>query len=165
MSRKPKQQLSVDESELFNSVDANSRPIQGDIADQTDAEIREIIYDHLPSKGGRPKYEMNDEHVFRMLCKGMTAVDVAYVYGCDPQTVRNRFPELIAKAASARRYRIHCAQERLLDSGNPAMAIYLGKVVLNQKESADAATKQDIDDLKKLLPTITFASPTPSKEE
>jgi hypothetical protein len=68
-----------------------------------------------------------------------TYADLASWFGCSEKTIemRSREPdvaEAMARGKGKGRISIRRAQLKLLEQGNPAMAIWLGKVYLGQKD-------------------------------
>ena len=84
----------------------------------------------------RPKKEINPEQVEQLARIGCTYEEMAAVLGCHKHTLMRRFATAVKEGkehlkASLRRWQYQSAQ-----NGNVSMQIWLGKQLLEQKDSA-----------------------------
>lgn len=82
---------------------------------------------------GRPLIEI-DEHLLGGLARiGCTVEEMASILGCSKDTLERRFAALIEKGRSQMKMSLRRTQLKLAET-NPAMAIWLGKQLLGQRE-------------------------------
>ena len=65
---------------------------------------------------------------------GMSGRGIAALVGCDEGVVRRRFAAEVRRGRALRALRIRQAQNAAAAAGNAAVLIWLGKVVLGQRE-------------------------------
>jgi DNA-binding CsgD family transcriptional regulator len=82
----------------------------------------------------RPKKKIDGAEVVRFASNGASNREIADFVGVDEGTIRNRFSAIIRKERAELRYRLRKAQIDLALSGNATMLIWLGKVMLEQRE-------------------------------
>lgn len=74
-----------------------------------------------------------------MASVGATNVEIADFLGVSESLIRKRCKSVLDKARSGLRTRLRQAQLKTALGGNPAMLIWLGKQMLDQKERTEAA--------------------------
>lgn len=91
----------------------------------------------------RPKLDIDANQVLRLAEIGTPNVDIAYVMGCSPDTIENRFRAELDKGRANGRTRLRQRQMELALEGNVPMLIWLGKQMLGQtdKQELKAETK------------------------
>ena len=92
----------------------------------------------------RPLKDINPQQVYRLARIGCTSVEIATVMSCSVDTLERRFADVIKKGRekckmSLRRLQLKIAftGSNACSAGNPGMAIWLGKQLLNQRERTD----------------------------
>jgi hypothetical protein len=111
--------------------------------------------------GGRPKVKMGLEEVENLSRLNCTMDELAAYFEVDVRTVQLRaqkepqFRAAIERGQAMGRLSVRRQQIRLLEQGNPTMAIWLGKQVLGQRDKFDTeVTIKDGDmTLEQLLAT------------
>lgn len=79
-----------------------------------------------------------------MASVGATTVDIAHFLGVSEALIRKRCDELLAKARAGMRMRLRQAQFKAAIAGNPAMLIWLGKQMLDQRERAEESSADPV---------------------
>lgn len=72
---------------------------------------------------------------------------MALLLGCSKDTLERRFAAVIEKARSQMKMSLRRTQIKLAENGNVAMAIWLGKQYLGQREPKTTIAIEDIDNL------------------
>jgi hypothetical protein len=111
--------------------------------------------------GGRPKVKMGLEEIENLSRLNCTMDELAAYFAVDVRTVQLRarkepkFRAAIERGQAMGRLSVRRQQIRLLEQGNPTMAIWLGKQVLGQRDKFDTeVTIKDGDmTLEQLLAT------------
>lgn len=94
------------------------------------------------NNGGRPLININKEE-FEKLCKlQCTQTEIAGWFDCSEETLRRfckreygeRFCEVYTKLSASGKISLRRTQFKIADSGNAAMAIWLGKQYLGQTD-------------------------------
>jgi len=95
---------------------------------------------------GRPQLEIDPEQV-RLLAECFcTNEEIAAKLGCSPDTLTRRFAESLKSGKDSAKSSLRVNQFNLSKT-NPAMAIWLGKQYLGQREPKVAISIEDIDGL------------------
>lgn len=89
-----------------------------------------------PKREGRPLKEINSEQVFQLARIDCSYEEMAAVLGCCPDTLMNRFSEVIKKGRDSGTASLKKQQFKLAMDGNPTMLIWLGKNKLGQTDKA-----------------------------
>jgi len=97
-------------------------------------------------KNGRPKKKIDKELVEKLATIHCSVKEIADIVGCHPDTIRNRFSDIIARGKANGKMSLRRKQMEVALSGQPTMLIWLGKQWLGQSESP-----MD-DDTNKILP-------------
>lgn len=84
----------------------------------------------------RPLKEIDADLVEKLASVGCTVEEVALVCDCSRDTLERRFAANIAKGRAEGRTSLRKLQWDSARSGNVTMQIFLGKVVLGQREDA-----------------------------
>ncbi len=92
-------------------------------------------------KIGRPLAKISEARVAKLARTGCHVKTIADLIGVNETTLRDRFPETIAKNRALHRLDVRLAQKKLLDEGSVAMAIFLGKALLNQSDRLDVTSE------------------------
>lgn len=90
---------------------------------------------------GRPKIEINERIVLglaKILC---TNEEIAAVVECHPDTLVDRFSDLLKKGREQGKASLRREQYRLAVKGNPTMLIWLGKNHLGQSDKVQVEDK------------------------
>lgn len=82
---------------------------------------------------GRPRKEIDGRQVERLAAIGCTVEEISSVLGCSKDTLERRFAAFIEKGRSEMKKSLRRSQIQL-SKKNPAMAIWLGKQYLGQRE-------------------------------
>ena len=90
-----------------------------------------------PKATGRPPLDIDAAEVQRLVLDNNPTEDIALILGCSPDTLERRFAGEIAKGRAQRRANIRAIQTRMLEEGNPTMAVWLGKNELGQTDKSE----------------------------
>lgn len=83
------------------------------------------------------KLPIDENLVADMALSGCPNTEIAALLGCDEGTIRKRFSDLLVKKRAERCWILRKKQIELAEAGNPTMLIWLGKNILNQRDSQD----------------------------
>jgi hypothetical protein len=83
---------------------------------------------------GRPKLKIDPDRVEQYAMLGLSGRVIAELLNCDEKVLRNRYRSQLVAGRARRLAQVAKAQWDLLKSGNPAMAIWLGKNELGQSD-------------------------------
>ncbi len=83
---------------------------------------------------GRPKKEISEKIVFELAQIQCTMIEIAAVCDCSVDTLENRFSDIIKKGKQSGKKSLRRIQFALAEK-NPAMAIWLGKQYLGQRDA------------------------------
>jgi hypothetical protein len=92
------------------------------------------------SKVGRPKKDFTIEEIKKLCTLNCTMEEVAAFFGCNKKTIERRMlddPEIseaIDMGRNMGRLSLRRKQMELVNKGNAAMAIFLGKQILGQRD-------------------------------
>jgi hypothetical protein len=92
--------------------------------------------------GGRPRIEIDLELVEKLAQIACTDAEIASIVGVSLDTFKRRkddkaFAEMLEQARSRGKASLRRIQWRLAEQGNAAMAIFLGKNLLGQRDKFD----------------------------
>lgn len=119
------------------------------------------------AKMGRPKKEINQE-TFERLCGIMcTLGEIAGIFNCSEDTIERwcketydtTFAEAFKRYSATGKSSLRRMQFKLAER-NAAMAIWLGKQYLGQRDSVDYEDKEALDRLDDILAEVRDASIT-----
>lgn len=108
-------------------------------------------------KRTRPPMEIDVEKLKEFLAVNMPVRRIAHYFNCTPETLYNKFRDLIVQSNVDYEYGLRLAQLRAANDGNPTMLIWLGKQVLGQSDEQKVTIEQ-----KPSVSDITFV---PLKKE
>ena len=102
---------------------------------------------------GRPELDIDPEQVMKLAQLGCPVTDIAFVIGCHPDTLHNRFSAEIAKGRSRMRTRLRQLMWGSAEKGNITMQIFLSKQYLgfsDKVETVEGPIAGDVteDDIK-----------------
>lgn len=87
----------------------------------------------------RPKLEIDEKLVELMASWGCKTEEIAAHFKCSVDTIDRRFAELLAKGRADLRTSLRQWQLAAAKKGNPALLIWLGKQMLDQKDRQEIA--------------------------
>ena len=95
-----------------------------------------VIATGEPRRGaaGRPRAEIDQTTVVKLARLHCTQVEIAEWFGVTESVIRRRFGDLIRQCYAETRARLRQEQIRQALAGNTTMLIFLGKVLLGQRE-------------------------------
>lgn len=123
---------------------------------------------------GRPKKEINEDDVFLLASFGLTREEIAAVCNCHPNTLDNRFYDVIKEGQTHRNASLRRKQFEVAMHGNVAMLIWLGKQYLQQTEKVEqfgeVTVKEAVDAGKRFIGRVNgrangHPAPTESVQE
>lgn len=88
---------------------------------------------------GRHNIPVPMDEVETMAKIGCTDREIAEHFGIKEDTLRRNFADFLIKGRSELKQRLRQAQLRVAFDGNPALLIFLGKVILQQNENGGSA--------------------------
>jgi len=92
----------------------------------------------------RQKLKIDENLVFELAKLHCTNVEIARIVDCDPQTIENRFSDLVAKGKEEGKLSLRRAMFRsAVDNGNVAMMIWLSKNILGFTDKVEAVAIYD----------------------
>jgi AraC-like DNA-binding protein len=83
----------------------------------------------------RPKKVVDAEQVRQLAAIQCSVEEIGAVVGCSPDTLQRRFAAVIKEGRENGKSSLKKAQFKAALAGNTSMLIWLGKVVLGQKET------------------------------
>jgi hypothetical protein len=94
---------------------------------------------------GRPRKELNETEIYKLAQIGCTFQEIADWYGVSKSTIERNYDGIIKEGWSNLNMSLKRAQVKKALEGNPTMLIWLGKVLLQQKDTASmfTVTKDD----------------------
>lgn len=105
----------------------------------------------------RPPMDIDVEKLKELLAVNMPVRRIAHYFNCTPETLYNKFRDLIVNSNVEYEYKLRLAQLKAANDGNPTMLIWLGKQVLGQTDEQKVTLEQ-----KPSVSDITFV---PLKKE
>jgi len=88
----------------------------------------------------RPLREFTEEQIQKITeyaLAGCYDKTIARLTGIPETTLKERFRDLIAEKRAERKYNLLVAQNKAVEKGNPALLIFLGKNLLDQRDTKD----------------------------
>ncbi len=98
----------------------------------------------------RPKLEINEEQLLKLAAINCSLAEMAAVLDCSVDTLDRRFAEVIRKGRESGKMSLKRKQYETAMSGNVTMLIWLGKIMLDQKDTSRIEIQQ--------LPDIVLAN-------
>jgi hypothetical protein len=83
---------------------------------------------------GRDKHVIDPQEVFKLAQIGCKDTEISQWFGIDDNTLRYNFSVELTKGRLALNQSLRRAQIQVALNGNPTMLIFLGKVLLGQRE-------------------------------
>tara|TARA_R100000773_G_C4210398_1_gene110119 strand:+ start:1171 stop:1473 length:303 start_codon:yes stop_codon:yes gene_type:complete len=83
----------------------------------------------------RPKLDIDANEVQKLASFGCTNTEIAEFFNCNEATIRKGFSEYLTKGRSMKKIRLRQIQWKIAENGSCAMAIFLGKNILNQSDN------------------------------
>jgi hypothetical protein len=81
---------------------------------------------------GRPHVSVDEATVARLAFAGCKNSEIAFVVGCDDQTLKNNYSRILDKKRAERKAAIRAKQTERALAGDTTLLIWLGKVELEQ---------------------------------
>ena len=91
----------------------------------------------------RPPKEVDVEKLKEFLEINLPVKRIAHYFNCTPETLYNKFGDLIVESNVAYEVKLRQAQMRAALAGNPTMLIWLGKQYLGQRDMNDVTVKTE----------------------
>jgi hypothetical protein len=89
----------------------------------------------------RPFKEIDADQVYKLASLGCKVTEIADFFGCDRDTIHNRFQDELTKGKADLKMSVRRWQLETAKKGNATMQIWLGKQILDQKESVDVTSE------------------------
>lgn len=88
--------------------------------------------------------DIDEKEVAQYALAGCYTKTIARLMKVPETTIRRRFKGLISEKRAERKYNLLVAQNKAVEKGNPALLIFLGKNILDQKDTKDIRTSGTI---------------------
>lgn len=115
-----------------------------------------------PNKGGRPATKIDKKALQKLCMMHATNEEIGVFFGCSGKTIQRlrkskEYRDIFEQGEQQGRLTIRRAQFKAAQSGNTAMLIWLGKVMLGQKDkvSTEHTVPNDGDDVPKFTLKIS----------
>lgn len=95
----------------------------------------------------RPKLNIDVEEVRKLAEIGCNTVEMGHFFSCDPQTITNRFSDILKKSSAKLKMSLRRVQINAALKGNITMMIWLGKQLLDQCERQQVVLSKIPDDV------------------
>ena len=103
----------------------------------------EVMAPEAKRKGGRPKKEIDEVQLRKLLESMLPVDDIADILGCNPDTIYSRFPEMIRECRGDRKMKLLTSMWRnALDKDVPSMQVWMSKQYLGHKDSQPESAQQ-----------------------
>lgn len=100
---------------------------------------------------GRPKRELNEDQVYKLAQYGLTYKEIADFFECNVSTLLANYQDIISAGAVDLKISLKRAQlESALVQKNITMQIFLGKVLLGQRDYTPPNQTNQQSDLEKM---------------
>jgi hypothetical protein len=99
----------------------------------------------------RPKKDIDGKSVQRLAEYGLNNTEIAEYFDVDEGTIRKGFSEFLAKGRLNVKTKLRMKQIQIALKGNPALLIWLGKIMLGQKEKIETDGKTELIITRKIL--------------
>ncbi len=83
---------------------------------------------------GRPRLELDEDQITLLASYNCSLAEIAAVMKCDPKTLTSNYSSVIEKGRDGGKASLKRRQFEVAMSGNPTMLIWLGKILLEQRE-------------------------------
>lgn len=91
----------------------------------------------------RPKKEISEKQVMELAAINCSYAEMAAVLDCDESTLTRRFAQVIQKGRAQMRMSLKRKQYEVAMTGDRTMLVWLGKVILEQREIKDVVPPVD----------------------
>lgn len=91
----------------------------------------------------RPKVNIDEAQVEEMAAIGCTVAEIAGIVGCSPRTVERRAAAPVARGRARLNISLRRRQVEMAMAGNVTMLIWLGKLLLGQRDKADTTMREE----------------------
>ncbi len=107
------------------------------------------------AKVGRPKFIIDYELVEKLANIMCTQKEIATILGCSTDTLFRdaKFSDIYKKGIETGKSSLRRTQFKIAEN-NASMAIFLGKVYLNQRENIDVGLQEEMSKVTELLTAI-----------
>jgi hypothetical protein len=102
-------------------------------------------------KMARPKKDIDGNKVRQLAEYGLNNTEIAEYFNVSEGTIRNSFYEFLAKGRLNVKTKLRRKQIQIALKGNPALLIWLGKVILGQKEKIETEGKSELTIIRKIV--------------
>jgi hypothetical protein len=98
---------------------------------------------------GRPRLNIDPEALRKLCHLNCTVEEIAAFFGCNKKTIERRmaedesFAEIVDNGRSMGRLSVRRHQFRIMEGGNPTMAIWLGKQLLGQSDKREVEVSSE----------------------
>ncbi|MBU0473108.1 MAG: hypothetical protein KKF62_02965 [Bacteroidetes bacterium] len=99
----------------------------------------------------RPKKEIDGSKVQQLAEYGLNNTEIAEYFNVSEGTIRNSFYEFLAKGRLNVKTKLRRKQIQVALKGNPALLIWLGKIMLGQKEKIETEGKSELTIIRKIV--------------
>lgn len=118
------------------------------------------------TKRGRPRAKLDEDALEDLAKIGCTDEEIGLILHCSADTLTRNFADRLKKGRAEMRMSLRRTQIKLAQEGNAALAIWLGKQYLGQKEpKLEIDVKQLDADIERELALITAGSETTAAGE
>lgn len=100
--------------------------------------------DKLPGQTGRKLLDIDEEEVRRMADAGCNDTEIADFFGCAHSTIARRFAQILVKSRVTIKQSLRRKQLEMALDGDKTMLIWLGKQMLEQRDSPAVAIQNNI---------------------
>lgn len=83
---------------------------------------------------GRPKLVLDEEQITKLAAINCSLAEMAAVLNCDVKTLTSRFSHVIEKGRETGKMSLKRKQYEVAMSGNVTMLIWLGKIMMDQRD-------------------------------
>lgn len=97
------------------------------------------------AKMGRKPIAIDEEEVRKLAHIHCTMEEIGFIVGCSVQTLEDRFRDVIKAAKANGKMSLRRAQFKLALEGNATMCIWLGKILLSQKDAVEHTIKPEFN--------------------
>jgi hypothetical protein len=99
----------------------------------------------------RPKKDIDGEKVKKLAEYGLNNSEIAEYFNVTEGTIRKGFSEFLTKGRLNVKTKLRRKQIQVALKGNPALLIWLGKVILGQKETIETEGKSELTIIRKIV--------------
>ena len=99
----------------------------------------------------RPKKEIDGDKVCQLAEYGLNNTEIAEYFEVNEGTIRKGYSEFLTKGRLNVKTKLRMKQIQVALKGNPALLIWLGKVILGQKETIETEGKSELTIIRKIV--------------